>query len=359
MTEFLHKLVDWKEFELFVTDLYKYSDEVIVEHNVIEIGKSSVPRQIDVRVIHKTKLHTYKTIIECKSWKHSVDRAKIDILASYMEDLNASKGAIFTTKGYQEGAVEYAKYKSIDIFIVRDLTEEEWGKPGRHIMFYLQFLNASITNFSPIKADFKPTNANPPKDFKLNIQIKKDFLDENQYLVSTVDERKGKHIVEILNDVRIKLLKTIGEQTGLIKIDNKTDKVQIGFKTKVHIDFSEWEFCQFKYPFGFIKINDLEFEVLSTIDQNVFKTDRAEQLDFALVVENYITKQRNVVTKAKTFSAFNILEQLKDNVDNNDGEALVNGSIIKIYFEPYVSIDLKAYTIVKQTEDLKLKPKIA
>jgi hypothetical protein len=356
MKDFLLKLIDWKEFELFVTELYKESDEVIVEHNVTEIGKSGVPRQIDVRVIHKTKLHSYKTIIECKSWKHPVDRAKVDILGSYMDDLNASKGVIFTTKGYQDGAVEFAKYKSIDIFIVRDLTEEEWGKPGRHIMFYLQFLNATIINFKA-NVELKPSVENPPKDFRLDIKFEKDFLDENQFLLSTIDGRKGKHIVEVLNGVRNKLLSTIGAQTGLIKVDSKTDKVQISFKTKVHLDFSEWEFRQLKYPFGFIRLNALEFEVISSVDQDVFERDRAEQFDFTVVVENYITKKRNVVTKNKLFSTFNISEQLKDNIDSDDSKALINGSIFKVYLEPYVSFDLKAGTLPKRTEDLKLKPK--
>ena len=40
---------------------------------------------------------------------------------------------IFTTKGYEKGAKTYASSINIDLFIVRDLTEEEWGLPGRHV----------------------------------------------------------------------------------------------------------------------------------------------------------------------------------------------------------------------------------
>ena len=76
-----------------------------------------------------------------------------------------------------------------------------------------------------------------------------------------------------------------------------------------------------------------------------------------MVVENYITKQRNVVTKAKTFSTFNISEQLKANTDKDDADTLKNGSIMKIYLEPYVSMDIKPETRILNTEDLKLKPK--
>lgn len=41
------------------------------------------------------------------------------------EDLNASKGVIFITVGYEAGAEKYAKSKNIDIFVIKDLTQEE------------------------------------------------------------------------------------------------------------------------------------------------------------------------------------------------------------------------------------------
>lgn len=53
-TSFLEKLIDWKEFELFVADLYKTSDDLTVSHDVTEIGKSGAKRQVDVLVIQKT-----------------------------------------------------------------------------------------------------------------------------------------------------------------------------------------------------------------------------------------------------------------------------------------------------------------
>jgi len=112
---FLYKLFDWKNFELFVKDLYSSDGNVLVEHNVTETGKSGATRQIDVKVTQTTTLHTYKTIIECKFWKKAVERSTVDIVAASIEDLNASKGVIFTTKGYQQGAETYAKSKNIDI----------------------------------------------------------------------------------------------------------------------------------------------------------------------------------------------------------------------------------------------------
>lgn len=54
-------------------------------------------------------------------------------MAASIRDLGANKGAIFTTKGYEEGALLYAKNENIDIFVIRDINDDEWGQPGRHI----------------------------------------------------------------------------------------------------------------------------------------------------------------------------------------------------------------------------------
>jgi hypothetical protein len=357
VTNFLDKLIDWKEFELFVSELYKDSAEVIVQHNVTEIGKSKASRQTDVKVIHKTKLHTYITLIECKKWKHNVTRERIDIMAESIRELNASKGVIFTTKGYQKGALEHAKHHNIDLFIIRDLTDSEWGQPGRNILLYLQYINGQIQNIKRFPVEFKSKTGTIPSDFKLNLQIEKDVLDPNQYLVSIKDGRKGIHLVNLLLNVRNKLLYTISEQVSLLHIEDRSDKVQIAFKTNFHIDFSSWEFCQLNYPFGLIKLSELDFEILTTIDQDKFEMDRAQEFDFALVVENYITKSKSIVTKQKTFSSINILDQLTDRIDESKDSAIKNDSLLKIYLEPFISIDLKPNTKIIDTDELKVKPK--
>ena len=59
---YMSTLFDWKGFELFVADLYKDSVDLIVKHDVTEIGKSGVKRQVDVLVLQKTKFHTIKIL---------------------------------------------------------------------------------------------------------------------------------------------------------------------------------------------------------------------------------------------------------------------------------------------------------
>lgn len=150
---FIDQLVDWRDFEEFVRDLYAKDPSLEVEHNVTQIGKSGAQRQIDVKFTHNAGGHTYVTLVECKRWKEKIDRRRIDELFASIEDLNAAKGVMFTTAGYEVGAETYAEHKGIDLFVVRDLTDEEWGPPGRVVWFYWHLYTAEISNVDPGRAD--------------------------------------------------------------------------------------------------------------------------------------------------------------------------------------------------------------
>ena len=128
---------DWGGFEKLVAELHK-TGEVSVEHNVVLVGRSGAPRQIDVLIRHKRDLYEYLVIVECKYWNSAVDRIHVDALATTVLEVGASRGVIFSTKGFQSGAVTQAKHDAIDLFMVRDLTNQEWGLPGRVVDFFLQ-----------------------------------------------------------------------------------------------------------------------------------------------------------------------------------------------------------------------------
>jgi hypothetical protein len=136
---------DWGGFEKLVAEFHE-TGEVTVEHNVTLVGRSGAPRQIDVLIHHKQGLYTHLVIAECKYWNSPVERLHIDALATAVQDLGASRGVIFSTKGFQSGAITQAKQSNIDLFIVRNLTAEEWGLPGRVIDFYLHVIQTSIGN---------------------------------------------------------------------------------------------------------------------------------------------------------------------------------------------------------------------
>ena len=93
-------------------------------------------RQIDVLVRHRTGLYEHLIVLECKHWKKRVERLHVDALANACREVGASKGVIFSTKGFQRGAVQQAEHDGIDLFRIRDLTDREWGLPGQVVRLH-------------------------------------------------------------------------------------------------------------------------------------------------------------------------------------------------------------------------------
>jgi hypothetical protein len=141
----MHSPADWRDFEELVVDLHR-TGSVEVQRDVKLVGKSGAERQIDVLIIHKEGLYEHRIIVECKYWKHRIKRLVVDAMAYAVHDLNASKAVFFTTKGYQRGAEIVAKHENIYLFTIRDLTDQEWGAPGRTVDFYIQYYSKSIAN---------------------------------------------------------------------------------------------------------------------------------------------------------------------------------------------------------------------
>lgn len=346
---FLEKLIDWKDFELFVSDIYKDSEKVTVEHNVTLIGKSNARRQIDVLVTQKTKLHIYKTIIECKLWKKPVTRQTIDILFASVEDLNANKGVIFTTKGYEEGAIEYAKSKNIDIFIVRDIRDDEFGNLGRSFSLYLQMFSGKLENFKFENIRwFSPLGlplTKQPEHFVILFTKEQEFP-ENQQLVN-LDKKKGSHLVKLLIDIRKVLLNQIFKPFNSL-LQPEFEAPEIGYRTPVKLDFSNYNYKFINHDNGFIELSALNFDFVCCISQSKMTFDRTASVDFALIVENFISKERNFVSKLKDESKIVLSEPIADEII--DESKLVNpNDIIKVATEHYVNFEFKKETKILTT----------
>ncbi|MBF8983267.1 restriction endonuclease [Lutibacter sp. B2] len=353
MNTFMEKFIDWKEFELFVKGMYEDDPNLIAKHDVTLKGKSGAKRQIDVLITQNTKLHQYITIVECKRWKQRVSRDIIDILYASIEDLNASKGVIFTTTGYEKGAEKYAQSKNIDIFIVREMAAEEWGLPGREIHFYLHTIARSMEQFQFINAKLIPTVEEFPKNLSLEIEITKDKKhDEKLQLYSIKNGKKGCNLTEIILEKQQEIMKEIAENMKII--EQGMHDASLVIYSPVEVDFSKYEYRQLRYQFGVINLDKIKFRLLTHISQSLIHFDRGEKLEFALTVENYIKKQKYIVSQKKDedniILSENLLDKLIEEKVLRDGDVLQNNSILKVYLEPYVQINLKGNEKVGYTE---------
>lgn len=136
---------DWGGFEQFVAELHR-TGSVTVEHNVTLTGRSGAPRQIDVLVRHKEGLYEHLIVVECKYRKSPLARHHVDAMETTIREVGASRGVIFSTNGFQRGAIEQAAAAKIGLFQIRPLEDDEWGRPGRHLDLWLHLIGFSIGN---------------------------------------------------------------------------------------------------------------------------------------------------------------------------------------------------------------------
>jgi hypothetical protein len=85
------------------------------------VGKMT-GRNIKVDVSFELELHEFTVLclVECKWYNHKVDVSEVEEFRSKMEDIGAHKGLMFTTVGFQDGAVKYAKAYGIGLARLSD-----------------------------------------------------------------------------------------------------------------------------------------------------------------------------------------------------------------------------------------------
>ncbi len=155
---------DWGGFEELVAQLCD-DGTVSVHPNEILVGKSGTPRQIDVVLRHRQGLVDHLVVVECKHWSKPVRRANVDALATTLRDVNASRGIIFSTSGFQAGAIAQARFDGIDLFKVRALGRREWGSLDKNFPLRFQhvwriFQNLTLPGIHCWEKDLSYTNIN-------------------------------------------------------------------------------------------------------------------------------------------------------------------------------------------------------
>jgi hypothetical protein len=333
---FLDQLVDWRDFELFVRDLYAEDSNLIVEHDVTLRGKSDALRQIDVLFRHKAGGHTYLTLVECKRWKEPISRDRVDVLVAAIKDLNASKGVLFTTSGFEAGAEALAKSEGVELFIVRDLTDEEWGRPGRVVWFYLQYYTGQFVNLQPIRARIMPLPGRPVPTVNLQIRFGPGETTDPAMTLYSFDGEAGPNITDIFREVHHRVLDLISKQIGLI--NDGTDGAGLRYMVPIRVSFDPKGPCGLHSESGLVELQVLETELEVAVKQTRFEFDRGNAFDLAVAVEHYMTREKRVVTRR---TSTEMLESF-DLLDTDSGERpphsdeLVNGTVIRIILEPYV-----------------------
>lgn len=334
---FIDELVDWKAFEQFVHDMYAQDERLVVEHDVTETGRSGARRQTDVKLTHRIGSLVYVTLIECKRWKEKVSRDRIDVLAASVDDLNAAKGVMFTTTGFEEGAELYAKSKGIELFLVRDLTDEEWGLPGREVSFWWHTYSGQLDHFDIGQAQLASVVEKPPANVGLQITIgPHEVLDPAMTLHSVVDGIPGPNLVQLLLEARRRALELLAQ--GVELFDDQAEDAHRAFLVPLELDLRAFETRQLLRNYGALRFDSIRCVLLADVYQYRFRYDRGETFDIALAVENYVTHQREVVSRSSREDAVGVAELAPTGVDSGPQDAVSENTLLQIFTEPWVAL---------------------
>jgi len=316
-------IIDWGGFERLIAELHK-TGEVKVEHNVILPGHSGAPRQIDVLVRHKQALYEHLIVVECKYHKTPIERLHIDALATTVREIGASRGVIFAMNGFQSGAITQAKHENIDLFTVRDLTDEEWGLPGKVVDFFLQVIQPSIANLvvDGGTALGNPTNGAP---------VYFNFEFGSQGPISSTPTLKkdgtpgGKDVEVYISDAANQsIMEALGDPFTLNKGEECTrymgHPVNVQFTSPLTIPMNG----------GLLLVPKLSFQLGIKIMQSRITIDRAKQYKFALAVVNCINGNRSSAAK-RVDGKETVIEGIITPEAMMSAEApLLNGSVMRV-----------------------------
>lgn len=157
-----------------------------LEHDVDLQGRDAI-HQIDVLWEFEVGGFKYTTIIQAKDWAtQRVDQGKLLQFKCILADLpNQPRGLVVARKGFQSGAIEFAKRNGILIYELREPTEADWN--GRMKTFNIK-ANVYTPHFTNIKLiqdtdwniqELKRSNLLPSEALKIGVSDDLTFYDEN------------------------------------------------------------------------------------------------------------------------------------------------------------------------------------
>ncbi|MGY3747600.1 restriction endonuclease [Vagococcus salmoninarum] len=170
------------EFEQFSLDLLKEQTNnlpnVKFEHNKI-IKTHDGNYQIDGYIEFELMSVIYRTIVECKHYKESISREKVQVLNGKIESIGAQKGILISSSNFQKGAREYAEIHGIALIqLTEAMTSYEMRanigvivasgrKPFNHGKPYMGVLVKNSGNLGSVSCSYLCSSKNELEKFLL------------------------------------------------------------------------------------------------------------------------------------------------------------------------------------------------
>jgi hypothetical protein len=313
---------DWGGFERLIAELHDTGD-VTVEHNVTVQGRSGASRQIDVLVRHRSGLYDHRVVVECKYRKRPVSRTHVDELIATVQEVGASRGVIFSTKGFQRGAITQAAHAGISLFKIREPTDAEWGLPGRHIDLWLQIMSVAIGELSfPGSLAVGALPENNGLDIRIGFGGRGTPITVAGLDVDTLEdllERLAKESARNAYEAR-RIDFGDGEYTGV-------------HRARFQVRFAPGTPVERPHEGGKLLFPKIEFDVGLRIDQSRIQIDRAEGFAFVLAVEDCVHKVVQTASREAADNRTVIQGQTENPADKDD--VFQNGTIAAVWLQGF------------------------
>ncbi|WP_054970001.1 restriction endonuclease [Alicyclobacillus ferrooxydans] len=316
---------DWGGFERLVADLHNTGD-VKVEHNVILTGRSGAPRQIDVLITHTQGFYTEKIIVECKYWNTRIKRLHVDAMVAQLQDLNASKAVFFTVKGCQSGAKTMAADHGIEIFLVREPTDDEWGEPGPVLNIHLQVIDRSILKYSfPGMQVYTTAVASGHQGVRLNMTM---GSPEVRSATPTIkdDGSPGKTLEQIIDEGTLGVLKGSFNQNAVTFNGGEECTVYMVNPAVISIHPPAHIVVEDKH----VLIPQIQIEIGIRVHQSRIVIDRRSSYLYALVVQDVIKTGRFYASRRRNADT-SLIAPAVDEAPHEGDEVVKNGSVLHVF----------------------------
>lgn len=118
----------WKKFEKLTARIQKeLSPDADVQHNTrLQGHDSKTLRQIDIVIRQNIGQYPILVIMQCKDEKKPLDVNAVGEFADVVHDVRAQKGALVSSSGFSENAIQLARERGIDTFRLIDTSSIDW-----------------------------------------------------------------------------------------------------------------------------------------------------------------------------------------------------------------------------------------
>jgi hypothetical protein len=314
---------DWGGFEQLVAELHETGD-VTVERNVVLTGRSGAPRQIDVLVRHKKGFYEHKVVTECKFRNQAVERIHVDALATTVREVGADRGVMFSTKGFQSGAITEVQHQGIELFKVREPTDEEWGLPGRHVDIWLHIISTAIGNLTPINPYSLGAATNTNIDVVLG--------DEHAPGTSIIADGRTQNTLEEL--LTYLALDSAKQSYKPVRVQFEDGGFSGEIRFVINVNYEPLRPLQIFSDGRVLFVPKMTFQVGVLVSQSRLQIDRGQHLAFALAVEDCIRSQVTSASRLKEGGS-TVLVPLQPNAIFETSDVFKNGSILQVWTKPY------------------------